>query len=94
MIELIGHRGASHIAPENTLESVRMAFDNRCHAEIDVQLTSDKKIVLMHDDTALRTGGVDRKISEMSWDELKDLDVGKWKDPNGKGSKSPFSLVY
>lgn len=90
MIELIGHRGASHSAPENTLESVQLAFNAGCHSEIDVQLTSDKKIVLMHDDTALRTGNIDRKISEMSWDELKNLDVGKWKGDHWKGVTVPL----
>jgi glycerophosphoryl diester phosphodiesterase len=49
---IIGHRGAGKLAPENSLESLKLAHELRLHAvEIDVQLTKDKKFVLCHDGT-------------------------------------------
>ena len=56
-------------------EGFRQAADG---VEIDVRLTSDKKIVCHHDKTALRTTGVDKKIAEMTLEEIKTLDCGSW----------------
>jgi glycerophosphoryl diester phosphodiesterase len=49
---IIGHRGAGNLAPENSLESLKLAIKLRLHAvELDVQLTKDKKFVLSHNET-------------------------------------------
>lgn len=90
-MEFIGHRGASEDAPENTLSSVKLAYEQGADgAEIDIQLTKDKKIILMHDDNAKRTGGEDKNIIDMTSDELASMDVGKWKDEKWKGEKVSF----
>ncbi len=80
--EVVAHRGASFDAPENTRASVKLAWKQQTDAvEIDIFLTADKKIVVTHDKTPKRFGGPDRLISDMTWEELRTLDVGTWKDP-------------
>jgi len=70
-LEIIAHRGASHEAPENTVAAVRQAWKQSSDAvEIDIHLSRDGQIVVMHDATAERTAGDERKISEMSLDEI------------------------
>ena len=56
-MEFFGHRGASAVAPENTLASLRLAAEQGvAGAEFDLQLTRDGVLVLLHDDTLRRTG--------------------------------------
>jgi glycerophosphoryl diester phosphodiesterase len=90
-VEIIAHRGASYDAPENTLASVKLAWEQNADAvEIDVWLTKDQQIVLMHDKTPKRYGGPDTPVSEMTLAQLRDLDVGAWKDPRWAGEKVPL----
>ncbi|MCA8985314.1 MAG: glycerophosphodiester phosphodiesterase [Planctomycetaceae bacterium] len=89
--EIVAHRGASFEAPENTRASVKLAWEQGADAvEIDVYLTVDNKIVLMHDKTPKRYGGPDRPVAEMTWAELSTLDVGAWKDPHWRGETVPL----
>src|SRR5581483_6718835 len=61
---IIAHRGASHDAPENTLAAIRLGFEQGADfVEVDVRLTADRQIVLLHDETTNRTGGVNKKAS-------------------------------
>ncbi|MCH9029392.1 MAG: glycerophosphodiester phosphodiesterase, partial [Bacteroidetes bacterium] len=54
---IIAHRGESYDAPENTFASINLAWKRDADGvEIDVKLTKDEKIVLIHDKTTLRTG--------------------------------------
>lgn len=67
------HRGlhaASHGIPENSLRAFKLAADAGYGAELDVHLTKDGRLAVMHDDSLLRTCGVDRRISEMTAEEL------------------------
>ena len=74
---ITAHRGASTEAPENTLAAFKRAMDDMAdYIELDVQLTADDEVVVMHDASAARTTGVDRKISEMTLEEVKQLDAG------------------
>lgn len=69
-------------APENTLSAVRKAIsDGADYAEIDVQTTSDGVVVLMHDGDLMRIASVDRKVSEITFDELMKIDIGSWFSP-------------
>lgn len=62
------HRGDG---PENTLEAFQSAWQKGItHFETDLQLTKDNVIVLAHDDSILRLTGINKKIAELSWDEL------------------------
>lgn len=74
---IIGHRGASRDAPENTLESFRLAWEQGADGiEADFRLSADGRIVCMHDDTTARTTGVDLKIADTTFRQLRTLDAG------------------
>jgi len=88
--KLVAHRGASHDAPENTIASFRLAWEQNADAiEGDYYLTKDKQIVCIHDANTKRTAGVDLKISESTLAELRQLDYGSWKDARFKGEPIP-----
>lgn len=75
----IAHRGNSVEAPENTLSSVGLALrldPQPQFVEIDVQLSADGELVVIHDDDLQRTTGVAGKVSEKSWAELAGLRAG------------------
>lgn len=78
-VEIIAHRGASNDAPENTLAAVRLGYQQRADGvEIDIHLTKDDQIVLMHDFDTGRTGGVKKKIVDQTLTEIQQLNVGNW----------------
>jgi len=88
---IIAHRGESYDAPENTLASINLAWKRDADAvEIDVQLTKDEKIVLIHDKTTLRTGGKYKRIASNNYDELLKIDVGKIKNIKWKDEHIPL----
>ena len=65
MVEVIGHRGASTEAPENTLAANDLAFQQKADGvEVDVRLTKDNQLVCMHDKSAFRTAGKKNLIKE------------------------------
>lgn len=76
---IIGHRGASAVAPENTMaafqEAIAVGADG---IEFDVRLASDGVPVVIHDSTLRRTGGVNKRVAELSGNELSKVDVGSW----------------
>ncbi len=70
---LYAHRGFfdnESDAPENSLKAFRLAVENKYGIELDVQLTKDNVPVIMHDYDLKRACGVERKISEVTYDEL------------------------
>ena len=90
MVEVIGHRGASTEAPENTLAANDLAFQQKADGiEVDVRLTKDKQLVCMHDKSAFRTAGKRNLIKESTLKQLKSLDVGKWKGKKWSGEAIP-----
>lgn len=69
------HRGASAIAPENTLEAFRMAADMQaCGIELDVHLSADGELIVAHDETVDRCSSGTGRIIDMTLKELKQLD--------------------
>ena len=71
---IMAHRGFSAREQENTLEAMLAALDAGVDAvEFDVQMTRDGEIVLLHDDSLNRVAGVNKKIWEADWEEIKDL---------------------
>ncbi|MSN27276.1 MAG: glycerophosphodiester phosphodiesterase [Geobacter sp.] len=87
---IIGHRGASREAPENTLESFRLAWEQGANGiEADFRLTGDGQIICMHDVTSGRTTGLNLKIADTTLKELRSLDAGLWKGPEWRGVKIP-----
>jgi glycerophosphoryl diester phosphodiesterase len=79
---IIGHRGASAVAPENTMAAFREAIAVGANGiEFDVRLASDGVPVVIHDSTLRRTGGVNQRVAELSWQEISKVDVGSWFAP-------------
>lgn len=90
-IEIIAHRGASYDAPENTLESFQLGWKQQADAvELDILLSKDGKIAVIHDKDTKRLAGVDRPVVEQTFDELRKLDVGKWKAAQWQGTRIPL----
>ena len=86
--EIIAHRGASYLAPENTLSAFRKAMEIGADGvEMDVQQTSDKKLVIHHDYIIDLHTDISGKIYDMTEGELKELDFGSWKDIAYKDEK-------
>ncbi len=84
---VIAHRGARSLAPENTLAAARKAFALGADMwELDVAVTSDHELVVLHDDTLDRTcnvkdlfpGKVPWKVWDFSLQEVKTLECGSW----------------
>jgi glycerophosphoryl diester phosphodiesterase len=76
---IIGHRGASAYAPENTLAAFRMAVEAGADGvEFDVRLSRDGVPVVIHDETLLRTGLRDIAVASLSSPELGRTRVGAW----------------
>lgn len=88
--KITAHRGASREAPENTLAAFQRAIDDMAdYIELDVQMTSDGYIVVMHDASAYRTTGVARNITDMTYEEVKKLDAGYWFSEKYRGERVP-----
>lgn len=87
---VIAHRGYSAKAPENTLAAFELALDVGCHGlELDVQLTKDDEIVIIHDHTLGRTTNGSGSVQAHTLAELKKLDAGSWFDPKFKNERLP-----
>src|SRR5690606_5583846 len=88
--EIVAHRGASHDAPENTVRAVRLGWEQKADAcEIDIRLSSDGKIVLLHDTDTKRTAGAEHVASKTPLADLVKLDAGSWKGEEFKGELLP-----
>lgn len=89
--KIVAHRGASGLAPENTAASVELAFEMGADAsEIDVYLTSDHRIMVIHDKTTKRTAGIDLPVSQTESARLRELEVGSFKSSRYDGEKIPY----
>ncbi len=87
---VMAHRGVSSLAPENTLASVLKAMElGADYSEIDVQLTKDGEVVLLHDTRLKRTAGQAGALSEYTLDELRAFEVGSWFSPEFDGEPIP-----
>jgi glycerophosphoryl diester phosphodiesterase len=87
---ILAHRGASRIAPENTLVAFCLALEQGADGlELDVQLSRDGVPVVFHDSELSRTTDGRGRISEKTLAELRTLDAGKWFDPRFAGERIP-----
>ncbi|HKY55313.1 MAG TPA: glycerophosphodiester phosphodiesterase family protein [Anaerolineales bacterium] len=74
----IAHRGHSIAYPENTLEAYRKAIELGVEMiECDVNITSDGKLVMMHDTTLDRTTTGGGRVSAAAWNDIQQLDAGR-----------------
>jgi glycerophosphoryl diester phosphodiesterase len=77
MTLVVAHRGASAHAPENTMEAYRLAVEAGADAvELDVHLSRDGQMPLIHDDTVDRTTNGTGSVAEFEMDDLRQLDAG------------------
>ena len=76
MTKVWGHRGASEHAPENTIPAIELALAQGADGvEIDVQLTRDDEVVVIHDETLERTTDGHGWVADHSYDDLRRLDA-------------------
>ena len=84
----VAHRGASSYAPENTFAAYDKALAMGVnHVELDVQLTRDGHIVVIHDDTVDRTTNANGRVADFTLAELRALDAGGWFSAEYKGER-------
>ncbi len=89
-IHVCGHRGNSIAAPENTLAALTATRDcGGTSAEVDVVLTSDGELVLMHDDFLDRTTNGKGLVSRASLADIRALDAGSWFGSDFAGEPVP-----
>jgi glycerophosphoryl diester phosphodiesterase len=87
---ILGHRGASAVAPENTLVAFRRALELGADGfEFDVTLTRDRVPIIIHDDTLDRTTTGKGNVKDFTLEELERLDAGGWKGAEYRGEKMP-----
>lgn len=87
---IVAHRGASGDAPENTLPAFELAWKQGADAiEGDFHLTRDGRIVCIHDADTQRVAGEKLVVRESTFEQLRKLDVGRWKDPKFAGTTIP-----
>jgi glycerophosphoryl diester phosphodiesterase len=78
-VKITAHRGSKVRAPENTLSALKRAIaEGADYAEIDVQTTADGVVVLLHDADLRRVASVSRRLRDIDYEELRDIDVGSW----------------
>jgi glycerophosphoryl diester phosphodiesterase len=87
---IVAHRGASFVAPENTLPAFELAWEQGADAiEGDFLLTKDNQIVCIHDKTTKRLTEQNLVVAESTLEQLKTLDVGSWKNKKYTGTQIP-----
>jgi glycerophosphoryl diester phosphodiesterase len=87
---VMAHRGNSGVAPENTLAAFARAMETKAEwIELDVHLSADGEVVVMHDDTVDRCTNGSGAIAEMTLAEIKALDAGSWFGVEFAGEKVP-----
>lgn len=86
----IAHRGASGHAPENTMGAFQKGFEMKAdYIELDVQMTKDGELVVIHDTTVDRTTNGTGKVSDLTLEEIRQLDAGSWFSEDYAGEKIP-----
>ena len=87
---IIAHRGDKTHAPENTLAAFTLAAENGADAiELDVKLTADGRVIVLHDQTVNRTTNGMGKISKLPYAAVRDLDAGAWFSEKFRGERIP-----
>ncbi len=85
---LFAHRGCSSLAPENTMASFKLAKQfNLPGLEIDIHLCASGELVVAHDDTFQRAAGDPRNIEDLTYEEIKSIDVGSFFDSKFKNER-------
>src|SRR3954471_10203234 len=87
---VFGHRGARAYAPMNTIPSFELALAQGADGvELDVRLTLDEQMIIMHDDRVDATTDAKGFVHDMTLKEIQELDAGAWLDPKYAGTRVP-----
>ena len=96
-VRIIAHRGMgqgmveSGAPPENTLPAFKAGWETGANGcELDVHLTRDGQVIVIHDDTTNRTTNASWVVAEHTADELRSLDAGRWKGLRWAGTRLPM----
>lgn len=88
---LFAHRGDSAHAPENTLPAFQQALQNGADGvELDVKLTADGQVIVIHDSTVDRTTDGKGRVASLTLEAVRKLDAGKWFSEKFAGTKVPL----
>jgi glycerophosphoryl diester phosphodiesterase len=89
--EITAHRGAKAVAPENSMAAFQAAIDaGATYAELDVQHTKDRQLIVMHDADFMRMAGDPRKVAELTAAEIATIDIGRKTGPQFAGQHAPL----
>jgi glycerophosphoryl diester phosphodiesterase len=87
-VTVIAHRGSSAHAPENTMSAIERAIaDGADYVELDLRRTADGVPVLWHDAMLMRIGEIRRYVSDVTLEEMQEIDVGGWFAPEFAGER-------
>ncbi len=87
---ILAHRGASALAPENTLAAFDLALKLGAPAiELDAKLTADRQVVVLHDQTLNRTTNGSGPVTQQPLAALRELDAGSWFSADFRGERIP-----
>jgi glycerophosphoryl diester phosphodiesterase len=90
-VAITAHRGGIVAAPENSMAAFRGAIeDGADYAELDVQHTLDRRLVVVHDGDLMRLGGDPRKVAELTAGEFASIDIGRKVDAKFAGEHPPL----
>jgi len=88
--EVIGHRGAAALRPENTMASVLKAIEDGADwVEIDVQETADDVVIVAHDSDFMKLAGVNLKVWDATMEDVAEIDIGSWFGPDYGDERTP-----
>ncbi len=88
--DVIGHRGAAAIRPENTMAAVLKAIEDGADwVEIDVQETADGVVIIAHDSDFMKLAGVPLKVWDATMEDVAEIDIGSWFGPEYASERTP-----
>lgn len=94
-IDIVCHRGANEVAPENTRAAAQQCIDwGVAYVEIDVRTSKDKELYILHDPMVNRTTNGKGFLRQMTSAEIDRLDAGSWFDPKFANERVPKLRPY
>jgi glycerophosphoryl diester phosphodiesterase len=90
-VEIIAHRGAAGMRPENTMAAFEKAIEDGADwIELDVQETRDGAVIIMHDSDFMKLAGVDLKVWDADLADVEEIDIGSWFAPEYADQRAPL----
>jgi glycerophosphoryl diester phosphodiesterase len=94
-VEVVCHRGANKVAPENTVAAAQQCIDWGVeYVEIDIRTSRDGVLYILHDATVDRTTDGKGRLRDLTSEEIDKLDAGSWFDPKFAGERIPRLEPY